>query len=252
MRLRQGQPPNDANEFQSTHLLRDASYSFWDFPMICIFQSTHLLRDASCFKIKHNIAASFQSTHLLRDASRLSAYFCISGIFQSTHLLRDASGINIDKQIEQLISIHASLARCVFSKQIRLAARFNFNPRISCEMRQRRPFQILVAVSFQSTHLLRDASFGGNVPRCAWARHFNPRISCEMRQMVLAGVTNNSAISIHASLARCVRLGHKMYRCNNYFNPRISCEMRLELVRRLFNLSRFQSTHLLRDASLFR
>ncbi len=145
--------------------------------------------------------------------------------FQSTHLLRDASGYAFRRHFYPKISIHASLARCVFKLIFNFFWHFNFNPRISCEMRQN-------GDSVRGTHLyfnprisceMRPTDFSGTtVPA-----DFNPRISCEMRRVRRTTVLKGAYISIHASLARCVcrqsKQGNKA--------------------------RQFQSTHLLRDAS---
>ena len=126
------------------------------------------------------------------------------------------------------ISIHAPLARCDAACFSRALQSLHFNPRTSCEVR--RPASAAVSsisTPFQSTHLLR----GATVPRpiCAGSAHyFNPRTSCEVRPCPARLVLYALCISIHAPLARCDRI-------RPFGNV---------------TLDPFQSTHLLRGATL--
>ena len=147
---------------------------------------------------------------------------------------------------------------------------FCFNPRTSCEVRQK------------------------NVSYLFWMRCFNPRTSCEVRRHdkanafdLLVSIHAPHArcdlpqrgswiiwdVSIHAPHARCDGLGcwftmlalfqsthlmrgatlHKicrplLLRC---FNPRTSCEVRLGRLRSGGRMKKFQSTHLMRGATPF-
>ena len=125
-----------------------------------------------------------------------------------------------------------------------------FNPRSSCEER-RRAFS-----------------------RASPSRDFNPRSSCEERRIKARTQKMHEQISIHAPHARSDkspvklvavtvlfqstllmrgatgRSSHRLHR-RAYFNPRSSCEERRSAVKRSAQTStRFQSTLLMREATL--
>ncbi len=127
----------------------------------------------------------------------------------------------------QAISIHASLARCVRADGSRRAVQEYFNPRISCEMRLCMVYLFYSPRSFQSTHLLRDASIRQFHTYQQGIISIHASLArCVARDKIIKEV--KQIISIHASLARCVR----------------------GRIFRLSSTSLFQSTHLLRDASV--
>ena len=116
------------------------------------------------------------------------------------------------------------------SSSATFASSSHFNPRSSCE---ERPYVYLAIVFspyiFQSTLLMRGAT-------CAYCRpaprraYFNPRSSCEERPRATASRSAPSA----------------------NFNPRSSCEERLNTVDRGVKANPFQSTLLMRGATLHR
>ena len=85
--------------------------------------------------------------------------------------------------------------------------------------------QFIRFIAFQSTHLLRGATKAHD-PKIE-IYYFNPRTSCEVR--LSAGMTGTSAAD---------------------FNPRTSCEVRPLFNSGLENANLFQSTHLLRGATV--
>ena len=130
--------------------------------------------------------------------------YCLR-LFQSTHLLRGATADDpLDEQPGR-ISIHAPLARCdSIQRRSRPSFWCYFNPRTSCEVRRELLLFCVLSTVFQSTHLLRGATFGS--PQGV-VNHtdFNPRTSCEVRP------THPAAGPYPLS----------------HFNPRTSCEVRL-------------------------
>ena len=124
---------------------------------------------------------------------------------------------------------------------------------------------------FQSTHLMRGATFRSphNVRS---SRHFNPRTSCEVRRKEACDEARYNYISIHAPHARCdfhfgnilvsvkISIHAPHARCDGTqtislegyfdFNPRTSCEVRQYARVFLFLQVQFQSTHLMRGATL--
>ena len=147
------------------------------------------------------------------------------------------------------VSIHAPLARCDFifdhpflglsmfqsTHLLRGATRYflrdggpssRFNPRTSCEVRLNVNINRASAPEFQSTHLLRGATTYGIAPY------------------------PGRDVSIHAPLARCDGLPLPHPNTISRFNPRTSCEVRQTSENGPPGNSRFQSTHLLRGATL--
>ena len=102
-------------------------------------------------------------------------------IFQSTHLLRGATQPHESCGQAVSISIHAPLARCDLSSpsvhQIFLYISIHA-PLARCDVQS---YKFLVfAKLFQSTHLLRGATFSRNTD-FRMPGYFNPRTSCEVR-----------------------------------------------------------------------
>ena len=91
----------------------------------------------------------------------------------------------------------------------------------------RMPDTISREVEFQSTHLLRGAT-----------------------RFAVAAESPN-VVSIHAPLARCDAESYCRKCSRRCFNPRTSCEVRQSLRIILVTKAKFQSTHLLRGATLF-
>ena len=148
---------------------------------------------------------------------------------------------------EELISIHAPLARCDEAVETISSEDGDFNPRTSCEVRLLLPmirellrlFQsthllrgatrltrmVLKMGSFQSTHLLRGATYAERVrtTRCTISIHA-PLARCDTGE---SREDQNKAISIHAPLARCdPPPGAAGLWITFHFNPRTSCEVR--------------------------
>ena len=148
-----------------------------------------------------------------------------------------------------IISIHAPLTRCDFngsafyanccanfnprtsyevrraSKQMTVTAEPDFNPRTSYEVRLEIGTWGIWLLEFQSTHLLRGATYSEKA-----YNYYN-------------------RISIHAPLTRCDLFQQKMSMLTENFNPRTSYEVRPEIAPSLFRFFSFQSTHLLRGAT---
>ena len=124
------------------------------------------------------------------------------------------------------ISIHAPHARSDVAKYGIASRPFDyFNPRSSCEERPKEMWKEDFEALFQSTLLMRGATFG-QVDNLVDAGHFNPRSSCEER---LEGMHNN--------------------RRTEDFNPRSSCEERLRNKWQIVDDAIFQSTLLMRGAT---
>ena len=144
------------------------------------------------------------------------------------------------------VSIHAPLARGDGCPPKLNPFIYCFNPRPSCEGRQKTIYLIPTASSFQSTPLLRGATRRPQVNCfCLWFQS-TPLLrgatlpsplanaTCQFQSTpLLRGATNQVSlivifvsVSIHAPLARgdrwCSSRPHK----SNRFNPRPSCEGR--------------------------
>ena len=148
-----------ANEFQSTHLSRGATFASHSSVDAFLFQSTHLSRGATdimrlcaavciisihapltrcdyLFRVILPCAANFnpRTSHEVRRAT--SFVFSLHCLFQSTHLSRGAT--------------------C--SSRPQSCQGRNFNPRTSHEVRHKPIYVILPMLRFQSTHLSRGAT----------------------------------------------------------------------------------------------
>ena len=126
------------------------------------------------------------------------------------------------------ISIHAPHARSdhrpIYRPEVH---RGYFNPRSSCEERPSSKAAAKTSETFQSTLLMRGAT--PFVMRCRYLySYFNPRSSCEERP----------AKPPHCMILRA------------YFNPRSSCEERLSPPCISKRQSLFQSTLLMRGATI--
>ena len=148
-----------------------------------------------------------------------------------------------------LISIHAPHARCDMDVYIK----------------------ILWLIKFQSTHLMRGATIKAwrreliviisiHAPhaRCDWLSfalqnpaYFNPRTSCEVRLGGREYINVYDYISIHAPHARCDhrKRGARMDTRISIHAPHARCDKE----RLLYDLAKsiFQSTHLMRGATLY-
>ncbi len=124
-----------------------------------IFQSTHLVWGATVIMYTKTILSLFQSTHLVWGATLWIIDLVLLNLFQSTHLVWGATKTVIEPAIRFKISIHAPRVRCDFWRMVFVWNSTYFNPRTSCEVRQR------------AWTLIRRLPL-----------NFNPRTSCEVRQ----------------------------------------------------------------------
>ena len=124
--------------FQSTHLLRGATESASTPPHPLLFQSTHLLRGATVRedRIEIRFQISIHAPLARCDVTSAVIFFLSSSI-----------------------SIHAPLARCDVFRTGDIRRGSDFNPRTSCEVRQINTATTPPADRFQSTHLLRGATW---------------------------------------------------------------------------------------------
>ena len=196
--------PKSANIFQSTLLVRGATYrEFLRLSSIAI--SIHAPRErsdniAGCqgggsadfnprssweerhlIKVHNIICPIFQSTLLVRGATRHLRRYMIISVFQSTLLVRGATF-------------------AVFTYAIMTVY---FNPRSSWEERH----IVTIIIIF--------------------IRHFNPRSSWEERQVMLNDIDRIKAISIHAPRERSDLNNAISNDITDNFNPRSSWEERL-------------------------
>ena len=146
----------------------------------------------------------------------------------------------------------------------------SLNPRIPCGMRRQEIRFRGADKPFQSTHPIRDATIiaHGRVDRnlvsihashtgCdslagfadGHTRRFNPRIPYGMRQLDGLVLLEHTLVSIHASHTGCDATrpgeGDQLAR----FNPRNPYGMRRGRPTLLMQISKFQSTHPIRDAT---
>ena len=125
-----------------------------------------------------------------------------------------------------MISIHAPLARCDGTHPPLSCTDADFNPRTSCEVRRHRQNRSGSTDNF-NPRTSCEVRLQEQVHRMRLA-NFNPRTSCEVRQ----------------------RKGQRSIQ-RHYFNPRTSCEVRRSTVHYGHAASAFQSTHLLRGATIW-
>ena len=146
--------------------------------------------------------------------------------FQSTHSVRSATRARPRLILRRQISIHALRAECDIWCTLQAPLRFHFNPRTPCGVR---PFlrKLLFGLLQISIHALRA--------------------ECDQRDAI---VSKQKIISIHALRAECDTHPHQYpYRKNN-FNPRTPCGVRLIVKVIITILTKFQSTHSVRSATL--
>ena len=170
------------------------------------------------------------------------------------------------------ISIHAPHARSDVIRLCKKIHQIDFNPRSSCEERPHLLASVVLIVIFQSTLLMRGATRkdivgiidigqfqstllmrGATLPSsfCLISViHFNPRSSCEERRRETSRGQRYYRISIHAPHARSDSLSLQLPSWTDNFNPRSSCEERLRPSYGLVCLYIFQSTLLMRGATV--
>ncbi len=124
------------------------------------------------------------------------------------------------------VSIHAPLARGDDTHILFVSASSSFNPRPSCEGRRSGRSAAFFLKRFQSTPLLRGAT-KRNMDTIMYMR-----------------------VSIHAPLARGDTKARSCHRSSMSFNPRPSCEGRQAMMSGFGGSIEFQSTPLLRGATL--
>ena len=172
------------------------------------------------------IPIKFQSTPLMRGATGVAGHASSSDRFQSTPLMRGATGRAGAVAKEGEVSIHAPHARGDTSRDRCRRPTRSFNPRPSCEGRLDSVGALSGKMVFQSTPLMRGATWNVN-QGVKGEDCFNPRPSCEGRLGHAQELPRRDGVSIHAPHAR----GDSHSRCpwsmRSSFNPRPSCEGRL-------------------------
>ena len=123
-------------QFQSTHLVWDATCKSWVCPWCKIHFNPRTSYEMRLSETSTpNADMEFQSTHLVWDATVQTAVIGNFVLFQSTHLVWDATSICKAKKRKADISIHAPRMRCdLIGLRSNTLTRY-FNPRTSYEMR---------------------------------------------------------------------------------------------------------------------
>ena len=147
-----------------------------------------------------------------------------------------------------------------------------FNPRTPCGVRRELCQNLMYSQAFQSTHSLRSAtsrhkrknirkkvSIHALLAECdirpLFAKEieagFNPRTPCGVRPFRHPALPQvREEVSIHALLAECDANAITLNKSKTGFNPRTPCGVRQDSIRHLDGISRFQSTHSLRSATI--
>ena len=193
-------------------------------------------------------------------------------LFQSTHPLRDATMFNLKVNLAEHISIHAPLTGCDMWSLTSTHSQEHFNPRTPYGMRHSKAKGYAQRIVFQSTHPLRDATIQGAIiyPHCIISIHA-PLTGCD-GQIYKSGWSLSKNFNPRTPYG--MRLNEPSIDLNvAYFNPRTPYGMRLfycSLLLPLYDISIhapltgcdlvvtpftapsiFQSTHPLRDATMF-
>ncbi len=93
------------------------------------------------------------------EVRRALLYLVMQGrMFQSTHPLRGATYDGVQNTRDEIVSIHAPLARCDFRRDVYVKHLRSFNPRTPCEVRPTLSTGWITSQLFQSTHPLRGAT----------------------------------------------------------------------------------------------
>ena len=169
------------------------------------------------------------------------------------------------------VSIHALLAECDLKQISNLPLYISFNPRTPCGVRRPPGKRKQSWKLFQSTHSLRSATQIEKVllEHCPVSIHallaecdsflvqsvrlggsFNPRTPCGVRLLPCLRSLHEGRVSIHALLAECDSSRLTMFRTMQRFNPRTPCGVRPYWTAGALPVTRFQSTHSLRSATL--
>ena len=211
------------------------------------FQSTHLLRGATWLRYDDEKAKRISIHAPLARCDPKSANSATGRRISIHAPLARCDEPEVPGIPDRAISIHAPLARCDVIFALIFHFLTNFNPRTSCEVRPGLSYLCLLRVIFQSTHLLRGATLGEqSIKHSGYISIHAPLARCDD---TLRGTTPHKEISIHAPLARCDYGGELSPPCHRDFNPRTSCEVRQLLDYTSSAVGQFQSTHLLRGAT---
>ena len=142
----------------------------------------------------------FQSTLLMRGATRRRSAASAQSAFQSTLLMRGATLDNGQPLIAEKISIHAPHARSDGATSLRKHPQEYFNPRSSCEERRTGASSVMLPPKFQSTLLMRGATFIKMIlPREGGISIHAPHARSDVAELRLYVL---QVISIHAPHAR--------------------------------------------------
>ena len=125
----------------------------------------------------------------------------------------------------------------------------DFNPRSSYEERLGcfSHFVPPYDISIHAPHTRSDIT---SVMHTRKSQNFNPRSSYEERRLSVSERTSEDMISIHAPHARSDRTTCRSASRARYFNPRSSCEERLQSACPISWARIFQSTLLMRGATI--
>ena len=170
--------------FQSTHLVWGAT-SMWQgfYEVVCISIHAPRVRCDLQWYTKLLVEVYFNprtSCEVRPDCYRLLQWTCR---FQSTHLVWGATRIGHNKRWIRHISIHAPRVRCdpqAFLTQLRYC---HFNPRTSCEVRQKFHNSIQCRFNF-NPRTSCEVRLGSNEGQSIYS-YFNPRTSCEVRHIYI-------------------------------------------------------------------
>ena len=167
--------------------------------------------------------------------------------FQSTSLLRGTTWQFLRSFYNELISIHVPLARDDREGDANKKRPLYFNPRPSCEGRQRKTVFIYGLTNFNP----RPSCEGRRrVRMCrSFSEYFNPRPSCEGRHCVSVRPIRPFLFQSTSLLRGTTKRGHSSAAGTGDFNPRPSCEGRPTSCSWSISMFLFQSTSLLRGTT---
>ena len=249
---------------------RPALSSWWR--LIAQFQSTLLMRGATATDMRRYTANDnfnprssceerqdavrmvfdaykFQSTLLMRGATLRWAINTSKAVFQSTLLMRGATlksifPPNIQSEFQSTLLMRgATLRRCPNRTQSH-----HFNPRSSCEERPAVFLDLFLdVVNFNPRSSCEERRHFPE--RLAARRYFNPRSSCEERPMLCTASRRCANFNPRSSCEER-RRWRALISTRWYFNPRSSCEERRGLGSASCTATEFQSTLLMRGATI--
>ena len=209
--------------FQSTLLMRGATWEICNDKITDIFQSTLLMRGATSSLRRASHASTFQSTLLMRGATRESHRPWPPGYFNPRSSCEERLISLFCASILSYFNPRSSCEERLVWRHPRLRIYLYFNPRSSCEERlgraardaprhisihapHARSDSVLASIAvafaeFQSTLLMRGATWYHCIDSSY--RYFNPRSSCEERLLIRESTAQQCfVISIHAPHAR--------------------------------------------------